>query len=293
LQTRLIERFGAANEQGESVKSLEYIPLPFFEDNYAWLITDGTHVIVVDPGEAAPVIRYCEARQLRLSGVLLTHHHTDHTGGVANLLDSSSNHAVPVFGPATEPIFGVTTRVGDGYRVELAEPHFSATVIGVPGHTDGHIAFFRSAVADNPPHLFSGDTLFASGCGRLLEGTAEQMLCSLDILADLPSSTLVHCAHEYTLSNIRFSMACEPGNRNIARWCETATALRLAGEPTIPTTIEHEQAVNPFLRVLIETFKVPVPHRLAAFILLRAWKDLFSEDAVPNGNHWVPAFQQA
>jgi ribonuclease BN (tRNA processing enzyme) len=105
------------------VKSLEYIPLPFFEDNYAWLITDGTHVIVVDPGEAAPVIRYCEARQLRLSGVLLTHHHTDHTGGVANLLDSSSNHAVPVFGPATEPIFGVTTRVGDGYRVELAEPH--------------------------------------------------------------------------------------------------------------------------------------------------------------------------
>ncbi len=158
----------------------------------------------------------------------------------------------------------------------------------------------KSAVGSNPAHLFSGDTLFASGCGRLLEGTSEEMLCSLDVLADLPSSTFVHCAHEYTLSNIRFSMNCEPGNQNITRWNETATALRLAGKPTVPTTIEHERAVNPFLRVhereirdvLIETFKVPVPHRLAAFILLRAWKDLFNEDVGPQGNRSIPSFQQ-
>ena len=126
------------------------------------------------------------------------------------------------------------------------------------------------------------------------------MLCSLDILADLPPSTLVHCAHEYTLANIRFSLCCEPSNQDTIRWSEAATALRRAGKPTIPTTIEHERAVNPFLRVhepeirdvISDTFNVPVPHRLAAFILLRAWKDLFNQNAALEGQRWIPSFLQ-
>lgn len=272
--------------------TLEYIPLPILDDSYAWLITDGMDVIVVDPGMAQPVIDYCDTHSLRITGILLTHHHADRVGGVSELLEWSSKHYLPVFGPAAEAIDTVTINLDHESWVEIASPRFDAIVIAVPGHTKGHIAFYQSAVGRNPPHLFSGDTLFASGCGRLLEGTAEEMLCSLDVLADLPSSTLVHCAHEYTLSNIRFSMSCEPGNRNITRWSEIATALRLAGKPTVPTTIEHERAVNPFLRVhereirdvLIDMFNVPVPHRLAAFILLRAWKDFFTEDAGPQGN---------
>jgi hydroxyacylglutathione hydrolase len=282
------------------VITLEYIPLPFLDDNYAWLITDGMHAIVVDPGVAQPVIDYCDTHRLRMTGILLTHHHADRVGGVSELLEWSSEHYFPVFGPAAEAIDTVTVRLSHQSRVEIAKPKFDATVIAVPGHTKGHIAFYHSAVGSNPPHLLSGDTLLASGCGRLLEGTSEEMLCSLDMLADLPLSTLVHCAHEYTLSNIRFSMSCEPGNRNITRWSEIATALRLAGKPTVPTTIEHERAVNPFLRVhereirevLIDTFNVPVPHRLTAFILLRAWKDVFNEDAGPQGSRWIPSFQQ-
>jgi hydroxyacylglutathione hydrolase len=265
------------------VKTLEYIPVPFFEDNYAWVITDGTFAIVVDPGKAEPVERFCQSRNLLVKAVLLTHHHGDHVDGVRALLRSCGQLDTPVFGPDQEKIECVTRPMRDGDEVEVGDLDFRASVIATPGHTHGHIVYMQSGIGQEPGHLFAGDTLFASGCGRLLEGSAEEMLASLDKLAALPPSTFLHCAHEYTLSNLQFARVCEPGNEHIIRWQERAVALRLAGRPTLPTTIGHELKVNPFLRaqqselkrVLIKRFGMPVPHRLAAFILLRAWKDLF------------------
>ncbi|WP_035565818.1 hydroxyacylglutathione hydrolase [Caballeronia sordidicola] len=279
-------------------KSLEYIPVPFFEDNYAWVVTDGASAIVVDPGTAEPVERFCKSRNLVVTAVLLTHHHSDHVGGVRTLLRTCGQQDTPVYGPARESIECVTCPVGDRFEVEVSEPDFRATVIATPGHTHGHIVFFQRGVDGQPGHLFAGDTLFASGCGRLLEGSAEEMLGSLDELATLPPSTLLHCAHEYTLSNLEFARVCEPGNEDIRRWQAKAAALRLAGRPTLPTTIGHELTVNPFLRaqqdeihnVLIERFGVPVPHRLAAFILLRAWKDLFQGDYRELAERLLPDF---
>ena len=279
-------------------KSLEYIPVPFYDDNYAWVVTDGISAIVVDPGSAEPVERFCKSRNLVVTAVLITHYHGDHIGGVRTLLRSCGRQDAPVYGPAREPIECVTCPVDDGFEVEVRELEFRATVIATPGHTHGHVVYLQQGVDAQPGHLFAGDTLFASGCGRLLEGSAEEMLESLDELATLPSSTLLHCAHEYTLSNLEFARVCEPGNEHIRRWQEKAAALRLAGRPTLPTTIGHELTVNPFLRakqdeihdVLFERFGVPVPHRLAAFILLRAWKDPFQGDYRELAKRWPPVF---
>jgi hydroxyacylglutathione hydrolase len=275
---------------------LEYVPVPFNKDNYAWIVTDGRCAVVVDPGVAAPVVRYVRSRQLRVTAVLLTHHHGDHVSGVDELLRCCGSDDAPVFGPALERIGSVTCKVGDGFRIELHEPRFSARVIATPGHTNGHIAFYETTIADDVGHLFSGDTLFASGCGRLLEGTADDMLDSLDRLAALPRSTLVHCAHEYTLSNLEFARVCEPHNTYVEIWQQEAAGMRARGRPTLPTTIGHELSVNPFLRlgepaihdVLVERFGVPVPHRLAAFILMRAWKDLFQDEFRALTERWAP-----
>lgn len=274
---------------------LEYVPIPFLGDNYAWLITDGQSAIVVDPGDSGPVIRYCDENDLVLRGILITHHHPDHMAGIESLLAWSSDSTISVFGPARSKIPGVSARVGHGFCVKFTEPAFEATVIAVPGHTQDHIAFFEAAKEGDDPHLFSGDTLFASGCGRLLEGTPEQMLASLDELAQLPLNTQIHCAHEYTLANIQFALKCEPENVNISDWHDRARKLRQEGMPTLPTTLQHELAVNPFLRLnspeiramLITQFNVPVPNRVVAFILLRGWKDLFNIDKhIPKDRRW-------
>lgn len=277
-------------------QQLDYTPVPFGDDNYAWVISDNAHAIVVDPGQPEPVIAFCRSRGLVVSAVLVTHHHGDHTGGIPAILDACGQEHAPVYGPALERIECVTRRVGAGFVVEVDAPAFSASVMATPGHTNGHICFYQAGRDDQPGHLFSGDTLFASGCGRLLEGSGDEMLASLDALARLPPSTMVHCAHEYTLSNIRFSRVCEPDNADAARWLEAATQLRLAGCPTVPTTIGHELRVNPFFRThrytihdqLVERFGVPVPNRLAAFILLRAWKDVFQDDYRDIAERWAP-----
>jgi len=276
--------------------NLEYIPVPFNQDNYAWVGTDGTFAVVVDPGVAEPVVAYAHSRKLIVTAVLITHHHGDHVGGVEELLRYCGKKHAPVYGPALERIESVTCKVGDGFRIELDEPRFCAEVIATPGHTNGHVTFHQPPVDGEPGHLFSGDTLFASGCGRLLEGTAEEMLDSLDRLGRLPTSTLVHCAHEYTLSNLEFARVCEPSNRCVEIWQHEAAAIRANGRPTLPTTIGHELSVNPFLRVdepevhdvLVERFGVPVPHRLAAFILMRAWKDLFQGEYRELTERWAP-----
>jgi hydroxyacylglutathione hydrolase len=255
---------------------MDLIALPAFSDNYFWLLHNGADALVVDPGDAAPVQAALATHGLRLSDILVTHHHADHTGGVAALRAATGAR---VFGPAREripepfmPLAGgdVVQALGVGWRV-----------IDVPGHTAGHIAYFAPDV-DGAPLLFCGDTLFSGGCGRLFEGTPAQMLASLDALAALPADTRVCCAHEYTLSNLRFARAVEPGNAALADYERHCQQLRAEGQPTLPSTIGTERAINPFLRSREPAVTRSVRERaptatdeVAVFAALRQWKNEF------------------
>ncbi|PLP98878.1 hydroxyacylglutathione hydrolase [Cupriavidus pauculus] len=264
---------------------LKVEPIPAFQDNYIWAIHDGKSAAVVDPGEAEPVERFLAQRGLALGAIVITHHHGDHQGGVTDLLESHpagpDGAPVPVIGPAGERIGHRTQAVREGDTVTLAHPAARFRVLDVPGHTAGHVAY----VGDLPGAghvVFCGDTLFASGCGRLFEGSPAQMLASLDKLAALPGDTRVYCAHEYTRSNVRFAQAVEPGNADLSAWSARVDALRQADTPTVPTTVAHERAVNPFLRSREPAVRRAVQHQggdvsndAAAFGALRGWKDNF------------------
>lgn len=257
--------------------TLRVLAIPAFDDNYFWLIHDGIHAAVVDPGDATPVLAALAAHQLTLTTILLTHHHADHVGGVAELARQCD---VQVWGPRGETISGVTQRVGEGDAVVLAAPAISLSVLDVPGHTRGHIAY----VASEPAWLFCGDTLFAGGCGRLFEGTPEQMEHSLNKLAALPDETLVYCAHEYTMSNLRFARAVDPDNAALQKRITTDQGKRDQSQPTVPSTIGLELATNPFLRsrepaivgALQRAGKLSSDTGSAAFAALREWKNTFS-----------------
>ena len=256
---------------------LEVQPILAFRDNYIWMIRsarDTRAVAVVDPGDAAPVTAALASNGLRLEAILATHHHADHVGGVRELVDATGARA---FGPARERMPTGVLRLAGGATARVESMGLEFSVIDVPGHTAGHIAYTGHGV------LFSGDTLFSAGCGRLFEGTAEMMLASLDALAALPDETRVFCGHEYTEANLRFAMTVEPRNSAIMDYVKRAAALRATGSPTLPSTIGLEKRVNPFLRSRHEDVKSAAEHRagrplptpVAVFAEVRSWKDGF------------------
>jgi hydroxyacylglutathione hydrolase len=252
----------------------DIFPIPALRDNYIWALHNRQHAVVVDPGEAAPVLSWLKARQLDLAAILCTHHHGDHTGGISELLEV---YNVPVYAPQAENIPGTTRPLADGDRVELTELGITLAVLDIRGHTRGHIAYSAAG------YVFCGDTLFGCGCGRIFEGTAEQLHRALKRLAAMPENTLVYCAHEYTEANIRFALVCDPDNPRLKQRAGEARALRAAGLPTLPSTIGLEKATNPFLRCGAPAI-IQAAHQsgnladegeLAVFTALRSWKDQF------------------
>lgn len=253
-------------------------PIPAFTDNYIWALHDGRRCVVVDPGEAEPVMQWMESLGLALDTILVTHHHGDHTGGIDALHAATGAR---VIGPASEKIPVATRRVADADRFEVIG--LAVEVLDVPGHTAGHVAFYLPDV-DGSPVLFSGDTLFSGGCGRLFEGTPTQMLQSLARLSALPGTTRVCCAHEYTLSNLRFAQAVDPDNEALVRYVEHCRQLRARNQPTLPSSIGLERQINPFLRCAEPAlWAAALAHdpttpsgALGVFTTLRAWKNVFA-----------------
>jgi hydroxyacylglutathione hydrolase len=248
--------------------------VPAFKDNYIWMLVDGRDAVAVDPGDAAPVEAFLAERGLALAAVLATHHHADHVGGLPAL---ATRWKCPTFGPAREVSAALDRRLVEGDRITVPGIGIELAALDIPGHTAGHIALAGAGL------VFCGDTLFACGCGRLFEGTPAQMVDSLGKLARLPGATRVYCGHEYTIANIRFAEAVEPGNAALAERKAREESKRAGGEPTLPSTIAEELATNPFLRcdepeVVAAARRHagrPLASPIEIFAELREWKNAF------------------
>jgi hydroxyacylglutathione hydrolase len=255
---------------------LQIIPVEAFTDNYIWLIHNGSGAIVVDPGDARPVLEQLTALRLELQGILITHHHTDHTGGIAGLAAQLKG---PIYAPCPTAI---THTLQPDPRTSFQLLGIDWRVLAVPGHTQDHVAYWGLSPDYPKPMLFCGDTLFSVGCGRLLQGTAQQLYQSLNLLEQLPPETEIYCAHEYTIANIRFALAADPNNFELQQYLEHCLSLRLQNRPTLPSTLAKEKAINPFLRctqpdiihsALANGATCTEP--LQIFSTLRQWKNHF------------------
>ncbi|MDE1461081.1 hydroxyacylglutathione hydrolase [Spartinivicinus poritis] len=254
-------------------------PISAFNDNYIWLLScSDTHTAwVVDPGDAAPVNQYLNQHQLTLAGILITHHHYDHVGGLKTLL---KQHNPVTYGPANESIEGIQHSLSANDLLNVLGAEFQVLEVG--GHTRGHIAYYSDQLLAQPT-LFCGDTLFAGGCGRLFEGTPKQMYQSLSQIAALPANTLIYCAHEYTSANLSFASAVEPTNNKLQQRINQVKQLRSQSQPTVPSLLGDELATNPFLRCQQAAVKEaasqhagkPLDSPVEVFAMIRQWKDHF------------------
>lgn len=251
---------------------LEIKSIPAFNDNYIWLIENNQqHCALVDPGDAQPALDYIRAHQLTLDSILITHHHADHTGGISELKRAFPN--VAIVGPKNDPVMGLTHSVDEGDYLTLFD--HEVNILNLAGHTNGHIGYLLGH------HLFCGDVLFSAGCGRVFEGSYQDMFNALNKLSSLDDHTLVYCAHEYTTSNIAFAMAVDPENKDLHQYRDEVNRLRANNQATIPTTIGREKRINPFLRTtepeVMKSVANVTEHcdSLSIFSALRDWKNEF------------------
>lgn len=247
-----------------------------FDDNYIWLIKDSQsqHCIVVDPGDAQPVLQVLAAQQLIVDAIIITHHHYDHIDGVNTLLAACENN-VALY--SKKPLFASSILVNEGMTLDFFDGRLSLSVMEIPGHTLDHVAYYNESL------LFCGDTLFSGGCGRVFEGTHQQMLQSLTRIANLNEQTQIYCAHEYTQNNLIFALQIEPKNVQLLDYIQWVSKLRQQGLATIPTTLKVEKSINPFLRCqeagvingLQSKLGVELVDTLSTFSALREYKDRY------------------
>lgn len=251
--------------------------IPTLNDNYVWLIENGSCAWIVDPGESGPVLRALNERNLTLAGILITHHHYDHIDGVKSIVESYPNETIPVFGPRKKHSPCVTHPLDDAATIQLAG--IELTVLTTPGHTLDHIVYYASSLNT----LFSGDTLFRFGCGRIFDGSSEALHHSLQRIAKLPADTIIYCTHEYTLQNLKFARWLDPDNQILRDAEKTCSDLRNKGVPTIPFTLSEQLLANPFLRAndpviqksVNERCKAELTDETAYFVAIRRLKDHF------------------
>lgn len=257
---------------------LSFIPIPVFNDNYIWVIKNNklNEAIIVDPGEAQHILEYLKKNNLKLRAIFITHKHNDHTGGIKEIIEHHDD--ICVYGNVISNVPEITHPVSEKTIIKISGWLAEWLVLETPGHTFDHIAFYSE------PNLFCGDTLFSAGCGRVFEGTYQQMLNSLKKIAALPNETLVYCAHEYTVANLKFASAVEPENIAIKNKTANATELRLDNKPTLPSKLKNEKEINPFLRCHIESIIKKIStvagkkltSELEVFEEMRKWKNRFS-----------------